>query len=105
MIKINMLITASLQVHEHSNCSSSPICRAKNNDYQHIHSFYGNNNHFTALLKDNPDEIGKRIDTLISHYYQYNNNNNRYIYRAPYVPTESYRGAGDVSVRWSGDSY
>jgi len=34
-----------------------------------------------------------------------NNNNNMHIYRAPYMPTEGYRGAGEVSVRRSGDSY
>ena len=30
------------------------------------------------------------------------NNNNRHIYRGPHMPTE---GAGEVSVRRSGDSY
>ena len=33
------------------------------------------------------------------------NNNNKHIYRAPCMPTEGCRGAGEVSVRRSGDSY
>jgi len=31
-------------------------------------------------------------------------NNNMHIYRAPYMLTEGYRGADEVSVRRSGDS-
>ena len=37
-------------------------------------------------------------------FFEYtDNNNNMQIYRVPYKPTKGYRGAGKVSVIWSGD--